>query len=137
MEYEFTANGVTAESSEMLLTLFKKRKEFLCLLSSSTTEKGRKASLNVRPCVNMEFMSSLFLTVFSKDISKEEPAAPTCELRKEMEFVQFIVSSGCDGLKSVSIARCFMQPSNELTNFNYRLLMMNSATKMIDILKPM
>jgi Fanconi anemia group I protein len=103
MEYEFTTNGLTAKSSEMLLNLFKKRKAFLGLLSNSTNEKGRKGShINNRSCVNMEFMSSLFLTVFSKDVPKE----PTRDLRSDIEFVQFIVSSTCDSLKAVRKLFC-------------------------------
>lgn len=103
MEYEFSTNGLTKNSSDMLSILYKKRKALMGLLNNSTNEKGKKnTGFNVQSCVSLEFISTLFLNIFSKDVPKNEISAPARELRTDIDLIQFIVASTCNSLRSVS-----------------------------------
>lgn len=104
MEYEFSVDGLTRNSSETLINLYRKRKEMIGLLTNSTNEKGKKNSgMVIQTCVSLEFISKLFLSVFSKEVSREEIDTPTSVIRREIDFVQFIVASTCEGIRFVSI----------------------------------
>ncbi|GAA5807873.1 hypothetical protein MFLAVUS_001253 [Mucor flavus] len=107
MEYEFFITGLTKNSSEVLVTLYKKRKELVGLLNNSTNEKGKKnTSLNIQSCVSFQFISKLFLDVFGKDL-KDDIDTPAFEIRREIDFVQFIVSSTCESLRfTIDNERC-------------------------------
>lgn len=101
MEYEFSVNGLSQSSSDMLILLFKKRKAIVGLMGGATSEKGKKLS-NVTPrsCVNLNFISKLFFMVFLKNVPKEEIDAPTRALRSDIDLVQFLVVGTCDSLRS-------------------------------------
>lgn len=104
MEYEFFITGLTKSSSELLVTLYKKRKELVGLLNNSTNEKGKKnTSINIQYCVSFQFISKLFLDVFGKDL-KDDIDTPAFEIRRDIDFVQFIVSITCESLRFVSIS---------------------------------
>ncbi|KAG2213869.1 hypothetical protein INT47_001138 [Mucor saturninus] len=97
MEYEYTDKGLTKKSSEMIGILYKKRKALMGLLTGSTNDKGKKNSgFQVRSCVSLDFISTLLLNMFSK----EEKDTPAHDLRKDIDMVQFIVTSTCDSLRS-------------------------------------
>lgn len=101
MEYEFTMNGLTQSSSDVLSLLFKKRKALIGLSGSATNEKGRKVSnLNNSSCVNSSFVSNLFFTMFARDVPKEEIDAPARALRTDIDLVHFLVTTTCDSIKS-------------------------------------
>lgn len=98
MEYEYSDKGLTKNSSDVLVALYKKRKALMALLLGSTNEKGKKnTGFKVRSCVSLEFVSTLLLNIFSK----EETNAPAHELRSDIDMVQFIVASTCDSIRYV------------------------------------
>ncbi|KAI8076645.1 FANCI solenoid 4-domain-containing protein, partial [Gilbertella persicaria] len=96
IEYVFMTHGMTAQSTETLLSLFKKRKLlFNVLKDSSTNEKGKKnTQLVISSCVSLEFTSKLFQAVFTQD--KTDVVR---DLRSDIDFAHFIITSTFDSLK--------------------------------------
>ncbi|KAG2232755.1 hypothetical protein INT48_001109 [Thamnidium elegans] len=89
----------TQYATLLLVTLYKKRKELVGLLNNSTNEKGKKnTSINIQYCVSFQFISKLFLDVFGKDL-KDDIDTPAFEIRRDIDFVQFIVSITCESLR--------------------------------------
>lgn len=100
MEYEYKDKGLTKTFTEMMTILYQKRKGLLGFLMGSTNDKGKKnTGFQARPCVSLDFMSTLLLNIFSR----EETGAPARDLRRDIDLVQFIITSTCDSLRSVSL----------------------------------
>lgn len=94
--------GITVASTEKILTLFKKRKSIIHVLKeSSTNEKGRKTGqIQTQTYASLTFTSKLFQAVFSQDnVTKEEYSIR--DLRTDIDFAHFIVTSTFDSLKYV------------------------------------
>jgi hypothetical protein len=110
MEYVHLENGITDESSRLLLTLFKKRKALINNLKDvSTNEKGRKnVTLADHSCVSLCFASGVLESVFP--IAKTEQSDAVRDLRSDIDFAQFIVTNTCNSLKLVSEAICIDFP---------------------------
>jgi hypothetical protein len=119
--------GISVLSTEKILTLFKQRKALLnTLKESSTNERGRKVSqVNTQTFVSLKFASKIFQAAFSSDQPKEEFSACIRDLRSDIDFAHFIVTSTFDSLKFVSELPC----EKKLTTFA-RLLMMSIVDKM-------
>lgn len=77
----------------------------------STNEKGRKnITVADRSCVSLSFSSGILESVFP--LTKTEQSNATRDLRSDIDFAQFIVTSTCDGLKLASERDAFYFPSN-------------------------
>ncbi|KAI9477713.1 MAG: FANCI solenoid 4-domain-containing protein [Benjaminiella poitrasii] len=102
MEYVFSINGITRESCENILNLFKKRKVLIGVLKdASTKEKSRKnASITSQPCISLRFVSKIFQAVFSLDSTSEGMIESTRDLRSDIDFAHFIITRACDSLRS-------------------------------------
>lgn len=109
MEYAYLENGITDESSRLLLTLFKKRRTLMSNLKEmSTNEKGRKNVTGAeQSCVSLSFASGILKSVFPP--TKTEQTDAIRDLRADIDFAQFIVTSTCDSIKLVNelISVCF------------------------------
>ncbi|CAO0793414.1 unnamed protein product [Mucor circinelloides] len=101
LEHVFLTNDITVQSSEALLTLFKKRMALVGILKeTSTTEKGRKlTNINRMSCVSLEFTSKMFQSIFSSKDTKDENESSKRDIRSNLEFANFLVTSTCDSLK--------------------------------------
>lgn len=84
--------------SEIILSLFKKRKQLISLLSS-TADKGKKALNMCRPITNLESAVKIFKQLFTE----EDMPEPMRDLRSDIDFVHFIVAGTSDSLKFASI----------------------------------
>lgn len=100
--------GITVQSTEKILSLFKKRKSIIAVLKeSSTNERGRKISqVHTQTYVSLKFTSKIFQAVFNNETPKEEFSACIRDLRSDIDFAHFIVSSTFDSLKYVSDKDC-------------------------------
>lgn len=94
IEYEYSLNVINADSSEIILSLFKKRKQLISLLSS-TADKGKKALNMCRPITNLESAVKIFKQLFTE----EDMPEPMRDLRSDIDFVHFIVAGTSDSLK--------------------------------------
>lgn len=89
----------------MLLTLFKKRTALVGILKdASTTEKGRKnTNIANTSCVSLEFTSKMFQSIFSTKDTKDENESSKRNIRSNLDFAHFLVTSTCDSLKNVKM----------------------------------
>ncbi|CEP15833.1 hypothetical protein [Parasitella parasitica] len=101
LEHVFFTNDITTQSSETLLTLFKKRSALVNKLKdSSTNEKGKKnTNFTQTSCVSLEFTSKMFQSIFSMKDTKEENESSKRDIRSNLEFANFLVISASDSLK--------------------------------------
>ncbi|KAG1308712.1 hypothetical protein G6F64_005845 [Rhizopus arrhizus] len=95
IEHEYSSNEIEADSSEIILNLFKRRKELLGLLSF-TPDKGKKALSMYRPITDLTFAVRIFKKLFADENSMSEPLR---NLRSNIDFVHFVVASTGDSLK--------------------------------------
>ncbi|KAI8643310.1 FANCI solenoid 4-domain-containing protein [Parasitella parasitica] len=118
LEHIFLTNDITTQSSEILLTLFKKRTAlFSKIKDSSTNEKGRKnTNIAQTSCVSLEFTSKMFQSIFSTKDTKEENEGSKRDIRSNLDFANFLVTSTCDSLKQ-AIDDTYYQQDNE--HFKY------------------
>ncbi|KAI7907431.1 FANCI solenoid 4-domain-containing protein [Cokeromyces recurvatus] len=111
MEYVFLNYGITHDSSEKLLALFKKRKILIGILKDiSTNEKGKKnTNFTVKSSISLGFASKIFQAVFS---SNDEIMH---SLRSDIDFAHFIVTNTCNSLK-LAINDPYCHQDNECFN---------------------
>ncbi|KAI8371281.1 FANCI solenoid 4-domain-containing protein [Choanephora cucurbitarum] len=97
IEYVFMTLGATSDATETILNLFRKRKSILNILKeNSTNEKGKKNNqIHAPTCSSLEFFSKIFQAIFTQD----DPEGSTRDLRSDIDFVHFIITSTFDSLK--------------------------------------
>ncbi|KAL9554015.1 hypothetical protein MBANPS3_002999 [Mucor bainieri] len=120
LEHIFLTNDITVQSSEILLTLFKKRMGLVGILKeAATTEKGRKLThINHTSCVSLEFTSKMFQSIFSaKDAkaAKDENEASKRDIRSNLDFASFLVTSTYESLKQ-AVDDIYCQQDDEYFN---------------------
>ncbi|GAN03661.1 Fanconi anemia group I protein [Mucor ambiguus] len=117
LEHVFLTNDITVQSSEILLTLFKKRTGLVGLLKEvSTAEKGRKVThINHTSCVSLEFTSKMFQSIFSAKDTKDENEGSKRDIRSNLEFANFLVTSTYESLKQ-AVDDIYCQRDDEYFN---------------------
>lgn len=89
---------VNADTSEVILKLFKKRKDLMCLLSS-TPDRSKKTLNTNKPSSSLLFITKVFKDLFAGENNLSEPLR---NLKSDIEFVHFVIISTGDSLKFVS-----------------------------------
>lgn len=91
-------NEMNADTSEVILNLFKKRKDLMDLLSS-TSDRSKKTLNANKPSSSLKFITKVFKDLFANENNLSEPLR---NLKSNIEFVHFVVISTGDSLKFVS-----------------------------------
>ncbi|KAG0167084.1 hypothetical protein DFQ28_006686 [Apophysomyces sp. BC1034] len=113
-EHEFVSRGNSVESFEIILNLFKKRKNIINLLrENSTNAKGRKIFVSQPHSTQftLSFLTDITQTMFLQgDIQ-----TPARSLRSDIDFIHYIVSSTQTCLKTMSEQDGIGQMDNNFT----------------------
>lgn len=91
-------NEMNADTSEVILSLFKKRKDLMDLLSS-TSDRSKKTINANKPSSSLKFITKVFKDLFANENNLSEPLR---NLKSNIELVHFVVISTGDSLKAVS-----------------------------------
>ncbi|ORE11484.1 hypothetical protein BCV72DRAFT_197586 [Rhizopus microsporus var. microsporus] len=95
IEYEYSMNEMNADTSEVILNLFKKRKDLMGLLSSIPDRSKKTLNAN-KPSSSLKFITKVFKDLFASEDNMSEPLR---NLKSNIELVHFVVVSTGDSLK--------------------------------------
>ncbi|KAG1213086.1 hypothetical protein G6F68_002062 [Rhizopus microsporus] len=96
IDYEYSMNEMNADTSEVILSLFKKRKDLMDLLSS-TSDRSKKTINANKPSSSLKFITKVFKDLFANENNLSEPLR---NLKSNIELVHFVVISTGDSLKA-------------------------------------
>ncbi|KAI8988263.1 FANCI solenoid 4-domain-containing protein [Mycotypha africana] len=102
LECVFLTHGITVQSSETLLTLFKKRSSLITRLKdSATNEKGKKiTNVAEQTHVSLEFTSNIIQSMFIPSQIKAEYTHCIRDLKANIDFTHFLITSTSNSLRA-------------------------------------